>query len=80
MPAAQSDYAHSRKDDLMSLMKQIVATVAVVTLSVGAAVAAPVTNVYPGAGATVAAPATVQPVYWVWRHHHKVWIPDHHRH
>jgi hypothetical protein len=26
-----------------------------------------------------ASTATVQKIYWVWRHHHRVWVRPHHR-
>ena len=63
------------------MLKTITATIFAAALSAGAAglaSAAPSTRA--DAGSHVAAPALLQNVHWEWRHHHRVWVPDHHRH
>ena len=62
------------------MLKTITATVFAAALSVGAAgvaSAAPSTPLH--AGSRVADPALLQDVHWEWHHHHRVWVPDHHR-
>ena len=60
------------------MLKTITATVFAAALSVaGVASAAPSTPL--DAGSRVAAPAPLQDVHWEWHHHHRVWVPDHHR-
>ena len=62
-------------------LKLLLATSVVATLAlgvVGTASAAPMTNVL--RGADVQAPAAqqmVQKAYWVWHHHHRVWVSPH---
>jgi hypothetical protein len=64
-----------------SLLKSLLATAAAVTLSVGvvgAASAAPVTNIVAGNTAqATASHGMIQSVHWVRRGHHRVWVPDH---
>jgi hypothetical protein len=63
------------------------AAVATVTLAAGgaaqAAVMAPIVQTAPFVQTTplVQAPgqAGVTKVYWVWRHHHRFWVPPHRR-
>ncbi len=63
-----------------SLLKCLLATAAAVTLSVatvGAASAAPVTNIAAqNADQATASHGPIQSVHWVYRHHRRVWVPD----
>ena len=55
------------------------AIVALGTVGVGAtAEAAPGVNV--GGTELRALSPAVQSVHWEWHHHHRVWVPDYHRH
>jgi len=46
-------------------------------VATGPASAAPSARV--DTGSRVAAPALLKDVHWEYRHHHRVWMPDHHR-
>ena len=62
------------------MLKTLTVTLFAAALSVGAtglASAAPSARAV--AASRVAAPALLQNVHWEWRHHHRVWVPDHHR-
>ena len=61
------------------LFGYVVSMVVAATLSVGAASAAPATTAAKGSDMT----ALVRPIetaHWVWHHHHRIWVSDHHRH
>jgi hypothetical protein len=66
------------------LLKSLLATVAVAAFSFGTATlasAAPVTTAFLSSDAQAApAHSLVQPVYWVWHHHHRHWVPNHYHH
>lgn len=57
-------------------VKHLFAAVAVATLSIGAAHAAPVTRAIQAPEAHATAQALVQPVHWEYHHHRKVWVRD----
>jgi hypothetical protein len=54
----------------------LLAALAFCALAVAGSAQAAVVPPFHGDAFTRQTPVT--PVYWVWRHHHKIWIPDHH--
>ena len=62
-----------------SLLGWVFSTLVATTDLAGAASAAPVTTAAKGSDMT----ALVRPIetaHWVWHHHHRIWVSDHHRH
>lgn len=62
------------------MLKIITATALVAMLSLGATGVASAAPISRQDGARVAAPVALQNVHWEWRHHHRVWVQDHHGH
>jgi len=62
------------------MLRLLTATAFAALLSISAAtvaLASPSAQVV--TGSRVAAPALLQDVHWEYRHHHRVWVPDHRR-
>ena len=61
-------------------LKRLLTAAAITAVTIGtvsAASAAPVTNF--ARHEERAARPMIQDVHWEWHHHHRVWVPDHHR-
>lgn len=62
------------------MLKTFTAIAITAVLSVSAtSLAAAASMARVDAGSRVAAPALLQDVHWEYRHHHRVWVPDHRR-
>ena len=61
----------------------VLAGIGLLAASAGTSQAAPAASqdgLVNGSGATsLSFRDMVRPAYWVMRHHHRVWVPDHHR-